>query len=291
MTQPFVVKFDAVAFHLGPIQVHWYGLMYLAGFFFVAVLGEYRRRKGRLPVTRDALGDLFFYGMMGVIVGGRDRLHAVLYRYPLDLAGAADPVQGVGRRHELSRWTAWRGGRDVVVVSRRHRLNLFDTVDFVAPLVPIGLGLGRLGNFINGELWGKPTSLPWHDLPQCARGRRGLCGQSSRLAGTTAAVRRIGTAPVAALRDALLEGLVLFLVIWLVSMKPRPRYLVAGLVCTAVRLFPLRGGVRSACPIRSSAISPSAGSPWVRSVAAIDCGWADLAGHVASGADASLAEV
>ena len=71
MTQPFIVQFNPVAFGLGPIQVHWYGLMYLLGFLVVAVLGEYRRRRGRLPVSRETLGDLFFYGMMGVIIGGR----------------------------------------------------------------------------------------------------------------------------------------------------------------------------------------------------------------------------
>src|SRR6185437_15119536 len=116
MTQPLVVDINPIAFHLGPVQVHWYGLMYLVGFFSAAALGEYRRRKGRLPVTRDALGDLFFYGMMGVIAGG---LLGVL-------------VAGL-----------W--------LSRKAQLHFLHTVDFVGPLVPIGLGLGRLGNFINGE--------------------------------------------------------------------------------------------------------------------------------------------
>ena len=71
MATPFVVDIDPVAFSLGPIQVHWYGLMYLGGFLGGWALGEYRRRQGRLPVTRDALGDLLFYAMMGVIAGGR----------------------------------------------------------------------------------------------------------------------------------------------------------------------------------------------------------------------------
>jgi phosphatidylglycerol:prolipoprotein diacylglycerol transferase len=162
MTQPFIVQFNPVAFGLGPIQVHWYGLMYLLGFLVVAVLGEYRRRRGRLPVSRDALGDLFFYGMMGVIIGGR--LWYMLFYY----AGGIHWIW----TEPLALFRVWDGGMSfhggllgVLAAawwwSRRHRLHFFDTMDFVAPLVPIGLGLGRLGNFINGELWGKPTALAW----------------------------------------------------------------------------------------------------------------------------------
>ena len=72
MTQPFTVHFDPVAFHIGPVQVHWYGLMYLLGFLGAGLLGERRRRQGRLPVSRDALSDLAFYAMLGIIGGGRD---------------------------------------------------------------------------------------------------------------------------------------------------------------------------------------------------------------------------
>ena len=86
MTQPFIVQFNPVAFGLGPIQVHWYGLMYLLGFLVVAVLGEYRRRRGRLPVSRETLGDLFFYGMMGVIIGGR--LWYMLFYTPVAFTGS-----------------------------------------------------------------------------------------------------------------------------------------------------------------------------------------------------------
>ena len=208
MSQPFVVDINPVAFQLGPIQVHWYGLMYLLGFFFVAVLGEYRRRRGRLPVNRDALGDLLFYGMLGVIVGGR--VWYMLFYADIDWIWTAPQTL----------FKVWDGGMSfhggllgVLAAgwwwSRRHKLHFFDTVDFVAPLVPIGLGLGRLGNFINGELWGKPSDVAWAMIFPNAPDR--LPRHPSQL------------------YEMLLEGLVMFVVLWLVSLKPRPRYLVSGL--------------------------------------------------------------
>jgi len=208
MTQPFVVDINPVAFHLGPIQVHWYGLMYLLGFFFVAVLGEYRRRRGRLPVSRDALGDLLFYGMLGVIAGGR--IWYMLFYADIDWIWTAPQTL----------FKVWDGGMSfhggllgVLAAgwwwSRRQKLHFFDTIDFVAPLVPIGLGLGRLGNFINGELWGKPSDMAWAMIfPQ--------------------APDRLPRHP-SQLYEMLLEGVVMFVVLWLVSLKPRPRYLVSGL--------------------------------------------------------------
>ncbi|MBD8898067.1 prolipoprotein diacylglyceryl transferase [Rhodanobacter sp. DHG33] len=230
MTLPFVVEINPVAFHLGPVQVHWYGLMYLVGFFSGALLGEYRRRRGRLPVTREALSDLFFYAMMGVIVGGR--VGYMLFYY----AGGprwiwTDP---------LALFRVWDGGMSfhggllgVLVAglwwSRRQQLHFFDTVDFVAPLVPIGLGLGRLGNFINGELWGKPTQLPW-----------GMIFPNAHADDVTyvathpawqAQLQQFGglVRQPSQLYELALEGVVMFAVLWLVSMKPRPRYLVSGL--------------------------------------------------------------
>jgi phosphatidylglycerol---prolipoprotein diacylglyceryl transferase len=208
MSQPFVVDINPVAFHVGPIQVHWYGLMYLLGFFFVAVLGEYRRRRGRLPVSRDALGDLLFYGMLGVIVGGR--VWYMLFYADIDWIWTAPQTL----------FKVWDGGMSfhggllgVLAAgwwwSRRQRLHFFDTIDFVAPLVPIGLGLGRLGNFINGELWGKPSDAPWAMIFPHAPDQ--LPRHPSQL------------------YEMLLEGLVMFVVLWLVSLKPRPRYLVSGL--------------------------------------------------------------
>lgn len=230
MTQPYLVHFDPVAFHLGPIQVHWYGLMYLLGFLSVAILGEYRRRCGRLPVTRDALSDLFFYGMLGVIIGGR--VWYMLFYY----AG------GIGWiwREPLALFKVWDGGMSFhggllgvlaagLIWSRRQRLHFFDTIDFVAPLVPIGLGLGRLGNFINGELWGKPTTLAWGMLyPQA---RADDLAYVDAHPSWLATLQQYGGLPrqPSELYELALEGVVMFTVLWLVSLKPRPRYLISGL--------------------------------------------------------------
>lgn len=208
MLLPYTVAIDPVAFRLGPLAIHWYGLMYLGGFLGAWLLAEYRRRHGRLPVTRDALGDLLFYAMMGVIVGGR--VGYMLFYTDIHWIWT-DP---------LALFRVWDGGMSfhgglvgVLAMglwwSRRHQLPFFDTVDFVAPLVPIGLGLGRLGNFINGELWGKPGDVPWAMIFPNAPDR--LPRHPSQL------------------YEMLLEGVVMFAVLWLVSMKPRPRYLISGL--------------------------------------------------------------
>ena len=208
MSLPYTVAIDPVAFRLGSLAIHWYGLMYLGGFFGAWLLAEYRRRQGRLPVTRDALGDLLFYAMMGVIVGGR--VGYMLFYTDIHWIWT-DPV---------ALFRVWDGGMSfhgglVGVLaaglwwSRRHQLPFFDTVDFVAPMVPIGLGLGRLGNFINGELWGKPGDVPWAMIFPNAPDR--LPRHPSQL------------------YEMLLEGVVMFTVLWLVSMKPRPRYLISGL--------------------------------------------------------------
>jgi phosphatidylglycerol:prolipoprotein diacylglycerol transferase len=208
MTMPYTVAIDPVAFRLGPLAIHWYGLMYLGGFLGAWLLAEYRRRQGRLPVSRDALGDLAFYVMMGVIVGGR--LGYMLFYTDIHWIWT-DP---------LALFRVWDGGMSfhggllgVLAAglwwSRRHQLHFFDTVDFVAPLVPIGLGLGRLGNFINGELWGKPGDVPWAMIFPNAPDR--LPRHPSQL------------------YEMLLEGVVMFTVLWLVSLKPRPRYLISGL--------------------------------------------------------------
>ncbi len=141
-------------------QIHWYGLMYLIAFVAAWWLGQRRVRAGRLPGVNDqAFGDLVFYGALGVVLGGR--LGYILF---YDLPAYID--------QPLQVFKIWQGGMSfhggllgVVIAawwwSRRQGLHLFDTVDFVAPLVPPGLGLGRIGNFINGELWGKPTEAGW----------------------------------------------------------------------------------------------------------------------------------
>src|SRR5690606_36508819 len=136
-------EFDLFGINFHP-AVHWYGLMYALGFALAWWLGRLRIRQGRLPgVGEAAFGDLLFYGMLGVILGGR--LGYILF-YDLGTY-LADPLQV---------FMIWEGG-----MSFQGGLLFFDVIDFVAPLVPPGLGFGRLGNFINGELWGKYTEAAW----------------------------------------------------------------------------------------------------------------------------------
>ncbi len=153
---------DPIALHLPfwPHGIHWYGLMYLLGFGVAWWLGGRRVRAGRFPGVNDnAFGDLLFYGMLGVVLGGRLG-YVLFYAFPDFLA---DPLFLL-RINEGG--MSFHGGLLGVMVatwlwSRSRRLRFFDTLDFVAPLVPAGLGFGRLGNYIGGELWGKPTGAGW----------------------------------------------------------------------------------------------------------------------------------
>ena len=155
----YFVDLNPIAISLGPVQVRWYGIMYVIGIGIAWWLGNRRRAAGRLPISADQFSDLTFYVALGVILGGR-----IGYMIFYD---TAELIQ-----HPLSLFRVWEGGMafhggllGVLAAAlwwtRRNRLNFFDVVDFVAPLVPIGLALGRLGNFIGGELWGRHTDLPW----------------------------------------------------------------------------------------------------------------------------------
>lgn len=205
---------DPVAVSLGPLKVHWYGLMYVIGFVGAWWLG--RKRAGRLGLQPDDIGDMLFYGALGVVLGGRIG-YALFY--------------GLDRLLENPLWIfqIWDGGMSfhggllgvllaALLFARKHRLAFFQLTDFIAPLVPIGLGAGRIGNFINHELPGRVTDVPW------ALVFPGMSGQ--------------GRHP-SSLYQFFLEGVVLFVVLWSVSMKPRQRGFVSGLflVCYGVFRF------------------------------------------------------
>ncbi len=229
MTAPFVDNLDPVAFQLGPVAVHWYGLMYLGGFFGGWWLGERRRRAGRMPVSSNAFVDLLYYVVLGIIIGGRVGYMAVYYR----------PVDWLWTR-PWALFEVWDGGMSfhgglvgvLLAVgwwSHRKKLHYFDTVDFVAPLVTIGLFLGRIGNFINGELWGKPGHVSWAVIYPHARAEDLAYIQAHP--AWQGVFERFGGLPrhPTELYEAFLEGVVMFVVLYIYSMKPRPRYAVSGL--------------------------------------------------------------
>jgi len=201
-------QFDPVAFSFGPLSVRWYGLMYLVAFVQFILLGRYRIRTRPGLLSVEQLDDLLFYGMLGVIVGGR--LGQVLFYEPAYYLA-----------HPLEILAVWKGGMSfhggflgVLVAmglwSRKHRIAWFDITDFIAPLVPLGLAAGRIGNFINGELWGRvaDASLPWAMIfPQAGDMQPRHPSQ---------------------LYHVVLEGLALFAILWIFSSRPRPRSAVSG---------------------------------------------------------------
>ncbi len=221
-------QIDPIAFHLGPLQVHWYGIMYLLGFATAWWLGRRRIRAGRLPGVDDqGFGDLLFYGMLGVVLGGR--IGYVLFYAFGDLL--ANP---------LMLFKVWEGGMSfhggllgvaaaVFWWARKRRLHVFDVIDFVAPLVPPGLGLGRLGNYIGGELWGKYTQAGWGVIfPRAESTLAGMPPAQLQAQYASGALDALARHP-SQLYQAVLEGLVMFSVLWWYSRRPRPRYAVAGL--------------------------------------------------------------
>lgn len=197
---------DPVALDLGAVKIHWYGIMYLVGFAAAWWLGQQRAKLPNSGWSSEQIGDLIFYCALGVVIGGRLG-YALFY----DFANIASSP--------LSLFKIWEGGMSFhggllgVIVAmwlygRKLGKSFFQVADFVAPLVPIGLGAGRLGNFINGELWGKATDLPWGIIfPHAGNFPR----HPSQL------------------YEALLEGLVLFLILWFYSKKPRPLMALSGL--------------------------------------------------------------
>lgn len=199
-------QFDPVAFSLGPISIHWYGIMYIIAFGGAWGLASYRIRKNPGQWSAEQISDLVFYGALGAVLGGR--MGSVFF-YNFDRF-LGDPL-----------WLlrVWEGGMSFhggflgvlfafFLYSRHINKGFWETMDFIAPFAPFGLGAGRLGNFIGGELWGRPTDVAWgmvfphvDQLPRHA----------------------------SQLYEFALEGVVLFTVLWWFSSKPRPRLAVAGL--------------------------------------------------------------
>jgi len=150
---------DPVFLSIGPLQFRWYGLMYVLGFVLTYVIIRSEIRRKQLPLTADDAGDLVFYGAMGVVLGGR--LGYILF-YNL----------GFYLEHPLRIFAVWEGGMSFhggflgvvaafVLYARRKGVSFWTLIDMAAQCAPVGLGLGRIGNFINGELYGRETQVPW----------------------------------------------------------------------------------------------------------------------------------
>lgn len=199
---------------IGPLEVHWYGIMYLVGFAAGWWLARIRANKSGSGWTTEQIDDLVFYAALGVVLGGRIGF-TLFYNLPAFLD---NPVV---------LFTVWKGGMSfhggllgvliaLWLFNRKYRHGYWNTVDFIAPLVPIGLGAGRLGNFINAELWGKVSDVPW-------------------------AMKFPGAGPEprhpSMLYEFALEGVVLFAILWWFSRKPRPTLAVSGLFALCYGIF------------------------------------------------------
>jgi phosphatidylglycerol:prolipoprotein diacylglycerol transferase len=207
--------YDPVALQIGPLAIRWYGLMYLVGFALAYGLGRLRIARGRGDgVTREIFDDVLFFAVLGVVLGGR--LGYVLF-YKL----------GYYFAHPAEILAVWQGGMSfhggflgVLValwwVARKYRLRWLVLTDFVAPLIPLGLAAGRLGNFINGELWGRITDVPWGTVFPHAGAEPRHPSQLYQFA---------------------LEGLALFVLLWLFSARPRPVGAVSGLFLVGYGVF------------------------------------------------------
>ncbi|AFT68752.1 Prolipoprotein diacylglyceryl transferase 2 [Alloalcanivorax dieselolei B5] len=200
-------QIDPVLVSLGPLQIHWYGLMYMIGFVGGWWLAKTRAQRPDSGWTREQVNDLLFYMALGVILGGR--VGYVLF-------------YGFDRFLDNPLWLfqIWTGGMSFHggalgvlfafwLFARRTGKRYFQVADFAVPMVPIGLGAGRFGNFINGELWGRASDMPWAMV--FPTDPMGVSRHPSQL------------------YEFFLEGVVLFLVLWIYSAKPRPAGSVTGL--------------------------------------------------------------
>ena len=195
-------QFDPIAIQVGPLAVHWYGLMYLMAFAQFLILGKFRINQTQMKaqgfIPRD-LEDILFVAVLGVVLGGR--LGYCLFYMPEFYLF-----------HPLDIFKVWEGGMSfhggflgvlaaLFWFAKKRGMTFFMVSDMIAPLVPFGLAFGRLGNFINGELWGRASNLPWAMVfPQAGDSIARHPSQLYQLMG---------------------EGILLGLILWLYSSKPR----------------------------------------------------------------------
>ena len=204
-------QFDPIALSLGPVAIRWYGLMYVIAFVLFVVLGRLHiKRRPDLGITKEQIDDMLFYGMLGVVLGGRLG-YILFYKFSYYLS------------HPIEIFYIWQGGMSfhggflgvlvaMVLIARKQGRTFWQVTDFIAPLVPTGLGAGRMGNFINGELPGRVTdpNAPWAMwFPQV---------DANPLARHPSQLYQFAV-----------EGVLLFALLWWFARKPRPAGAVSAL--------------------------------------------------------------
>lgn len=205
---------DPVAFHIGSWPVYWYGVMYMVSFLSCWAVLSLRVRYSRQDFSQDQVSDLVFYGALGAVIGGRVG-YMLFYNFQALLS------------HPLSLFKTWQGGMSfhggllgvlvgMWLLTRKFRKSFLTLTDFLAPVIPLGLAAGRIGNFINGELWGRVTDVPWGMV-----------------------FPYVDSSPrhPSQLYEFLLEGVVLFIILFTYSSKKRPKGAVSGLFALGYGVF------------------------------------------------------
>ena len=230
-------QFDPVLISIGPLAIRWYALSYIVGFILFTILGRRRIAQGNSVFTKEMLDDFLTWGILGVILGGRIG-YVLFYKFSDYLANPLDILK------------VWEGGMSFhggflgVVVAmwlfgRKYNISILKLMDTVAPLVPLGLASGRIGNFINGELWGRVTELNafWAmGFPQ-ARYEDAEAAAHNPLWAEW--LQQYGMLPrhPSQLYQFALEGICLFVIVWIFSKKPRPTGQTAALFLGGYGLF------------------------------------------------------
>lgn len=210
----WVHNIDPIALDLGVIKIHWYGLMYLIGFGAALLLGNYRADQPDSGWSREQVADFIFWGALGVVLGGRFG-YVLFYNFDQFLASP------------LWLFKVWEGGMSfhggllgvmvaLLLFGKKNGKSYALMADFIAPLVAIGIGAGRVGNFIGGELWGRASDVPW--------------------AVVFPKIDQLSRHP-SQLYEAFLEGVVMFIILWFYSVKKRPPFAVSGLFLLLYGVF------------------------------------------------------